>query len=440
MMRNGVVFERQMQGRLTLDSASSFSPLEEAGLLRTPTASEVAGGMMDPAKAKAEGRTVRLSSQMVELANPGQLLPTPLANDEKTWSYNIARKGQSANSLSSLARQGRLGANLLPTPTCNDANNASNPPSQHNRNTPPLAAITAYFPSGALLGTPRASEGMTRDMRNPENIKDGEAKGRLEDQITQLLPTPNTMDMLPAREGEAMERQLRRGKGEGAPRRSTMGNLREDILQTVDPEAFAPKLLPTPKAADGLMHTPTTSGRPVEKSTHLGTIAMLQGGHLEHRRDVANLPTPRATDGTNGGPNQRGSKGDPTLPSAVHAPNWGKYEPAIRRWEKVNGEAPAPTEPNTKGKHRLSARFAEWLMGLPPGWVTGETPEQHKARIRQRMEGQDKMPIGMRGSLRQWDPGISRNDQLKAIGNGVVPQQAILALLDMKKATLSGGL
>ncbi|MGP5043531.1 hypothetical protein ACTXJR_05805 [Glutamicibacter ardleyensis] len=329
---------------------------------------------------------------MVELANPGQLLPTPLANDEKTWSYNIERKGQSANSLSSLARQGRLGAKLLPTPTCNDANNSSNPPSQHDRNTPPLAAITAYFPSGALLGTPRASEGMTRDMRNPENIKDGEAKGRLEDQITQLLPTPNTMDMLPAREGEAMERQLRRGKGEEAPRRSTMGNLREDILQTVDPEVFAPKLLPTPKAADGLMHTPTTSGRPVEKSTHLGTIAMLQGGHLEHRRDVASVP----------------SNGDATMPSAVHAPNWGKYEPAIRRWEKVNGEAPAPTEPNTKGKHRLSARFAEWLMGLPPGWVT--------------------------------DIDISRNDQLKAIGNGVVPQQAILALLDMKKASPSAGL
>src|SRR5699024_7785894 len=30
------------------------------------------------------------------------------------------------------------------------------------------------------------------------------------------------------------------------------------------------KLLPTPKAGDGEMHTPSTSGRPVEKSTHLG--------------------------------------------------------------------------------------------------------------------------------------------------------------------------
>jgi DNA (cytosine-5)-methyltransferase 1 len=45
----------------------------------------------------------------------------------------------------------------------------------------------------------------------------------------------------------------------------------------------------------------------------------------------------------------------------------------------------------------LSAVFVEWLMGLPPGWVTEV-------------------------------PGLSRNDQLKILGNGVVPQQAEAAL------------
>jgi len=34
-------------------------------------------------------------------------------------------------------------------------------------------------------------------------------------------------------------------------------------------------------------------------------------------RDYSSLPTPRATDGTKGGPNQRGSSGDQMLPSAV---------------------------------------------------------------------------------------------------------------------------
>lgn len=41
--------------------------------------------------------------------------------------------------------------------------------------------------------------------------------------------------------------------------------------------------------------------------------------------------------------------------------------------------------------------FVEWLMGLPAGHVTDV-------------------------------PGLTRNAQLKALGNGVVPQQAALAL------------
>lgn len=76
---------------------------------------------------------------------------------------------------------------------------------------------------------------------------------------------------------------------------------------------------------------------------------------------------------------------------------WGPYEPAIRRWERLTRPAPPPTEPGAKGQPRLSPRFCEWLMGLPAGHVTGV-------------------------------PGITRNDQLKALGNGVVPQQAALAL------------
>ena len=80
--------------------------------------------------------------------------------------------------------------------------------------------------------------------------------------------------------------------------------------------------------------------------------------------------------------------------------NWGKFEPAIRRWEEtIARPAPAPTKPDGKdGSHRLSAEFTEWMMGLPAGWVTD--PEL----------------------------GLSRNEQLKLCGNGVVPQQAALAL------------
>lgn len=81
---------------------------------------------------------------------------------------------------------------------------------------------------------------------------------------------------------------------------------------------------------------------------------------------------------------------------------WGPYRPAIRRWESALGRrAPAPTEPTGRNSgHRLSARFAEWMMGVPDGWIVDV-------------------------------PGISRNEALKAAGNGVVPQQAAAALRDM---------
>lgn len=89
-----------------------------------------------------------------------------------------------------------------------------------------------------------------------------------------------------------------------------------------------------------------------------------------------------------------GVRAEGLVPSGVA---WGAYEPAIRRWERVLGRvAPAPTEHGSKGGQRLSARFVEWMMGLSAGWVT--------------------------------DVPISRTEQLKALGNGVVPQQAIAAL------------
>jgi DNA (cytosine-5)-methyltransferase 1 len=132
-----------------------------------------------------------------------------------------------------------------------------------------------------------------------------------------------------------------------------MLNLADAIEHTHGRDA----LLPTPKAHDGEFGTPRTTGRPIEKSTHLGTIASLE--------------------------------------KTCH---WGKYEPAIRRWEQIVGPAPAPTEPNKNGNPRLSAAFSEWLMGWPAGWVTDP------------------------------DIGISRNDQLRIVGNGVCSQQAIAAL------------
>ncbi|MDI2128745.1 DNA cytosine methyltransferase [Yinghuangia seranimata] len=140
-------------------------------------------------------------------------------------------------------------------------------------------------------------------------------------------------------------------------------------------------LLPTPRVSD-------TNGT----GTH-GT------GGIDLRTAVTTLlPTPRATDGTKGGPNQRGSAGEPALSAVVQPERWGRYLPAVRRWEHVTGHpAPAPTAPNRDGQPRLAPMFVEWLMGLDPGHVTAV-------------------------------PGLSRTAQLRLLGNGVVPRQAAHAL------------
>lgn len=142
-------------------------------------------------------------------------------------------------------------------------------------------------------------------------------------------------------------------------------------------------------AARGGAYLPTPTSRDHKGHNQRGDDSCLTG---------ALMPTPRATDGTKGGPNQRGSSGDLMLPSAVQKlERWGQYADAVHHWEALTRSAPEPTEVGPKGNPRLSPRFSEWLMGLPAGWVTDV-------------------------------PGITRNESLKALGNGVVPAQAAEAL------------
>jgi len=70
---------------------------------------------------------------------------------------------------------------------------------------------------------------------------------------------------------------------------------------------------------------------------------------------------------------------------------FGVYGEAVARWERILGRpAPAPTDDG-----KLSSRFVEWMMGLPDGWVTGVD--------------------------------LSHSQELKILGNGVVPHQAAAA-------------
>ena len=138
-------------------------------------------------------------------------------------------------------------------------------------------------------------------------------------------------------------------------------------------------LLPTPVASDW-----KRNGEPAELDRHspsLGAISHL----LSQSRDYKGVPS----DGFNTANLCRDVRDIET--------NWGPYETAIRRAELACGRpAPAPTEPDRNGNPRLSSAFTEWMMMLPAGHVAGI--------------------------------GLSRNEQLKALGNGVVVQQALAAL------------
>ena len=92
----------------------------------------------------------------------------------------------------------------------------------------------------------------------------------------------------------------------------------------------------------------------------------------------------------------RDESSDPDSPS--YDPRLRDYGVRLKLWEKVTGyPMPKPEEDSPRGGRRLSARFGEWMMGLPPGWVTG---------------------------FRR----ASRTAQIRILGNGVIPQQGRLAV------------
>jgi hypothetical protein len=111
------------------------------------------------------------------------------------------------------------------------------------------------------------------------------------------------------------------------------------------------------------------------------------------------LPTPVSSDATRG-PHWNNRTGA-TLAFAVlraHRDNtWDIYLPAIQNWEAVtSSKPPAAVEPNRNGNPRMTVEFVIWMMGWPEDWFAGTE--------------------------------LSRASRLMILGNGVVPQQAQLAI------------
>ena len=95
---------------------------------------------------------------------------------------------------------------------------------------------------------------------------------------------------------------------------------------------------------------------------------------------------------------QEARVGDTVVTDRRTVQRWGRYADAITRWEHITGRpAPAPALLNDADDPRPAPAFVEWLMGLPTGWVT--------------------------------DAGeLTPNQQITALGNGVLPLQAASAL------------
>ena len=304
-----------------------------------------------------------------------------------------------------------------------------------------------------LLRSPTASQGEAeaRKRGNTVGIRDNamdiaRLNGlKVSRAVDNLMPTPNTMDHLPARTPE--QKALNKGKGGYANVRETVVN---DLMPTpivrdykdgsaaqmrdgktsVDTVARAifnsgEVLLPTTRAQNGEDRNNKIWARNPSKPQNLEnalavtllpttrtsmangpTQKEIKAGNPKTRieTEVMLMPTPTAVDMNTAAKSELDGN-DPKHRLKVAAQvlardkmQWGKFEPAIRRWEQTLGRpSPLPTKPDGKdGAHRLSSAFTEWMMGLPEGWVTGV--------------------------------GLTRNEELKACGNGVVPQQAEMAL------------
>lgn len=97
---------------------------------------------------------------------------------------------------------------------------------------------------------------------------------------------------------------------------------------------------------------------------------------------------------------------DAVADDGPHSPAewWGEYAPAVYRWELIRGTAaPVPIKRGPRGGLKLNPPFAEWLMGMDPGWVTDV-------------------------------PGLTDREMIGRIGNGVVPQQALHAFKHLMSA------
>lgn len=255
---------------------------------------------------------------------------------------------------------------MLPTPRATDGTKGG--PNQRG------SSGDLMLPSAVmLLPTPTPT---TSEATGPGEHGTGGANLRT---TVALLPTPAVNDMGEGKtvehwDGWTADMKAKHGNGNGHGKSLAIE---------------AQRLLPTPSVAD-------SEGGHERRGGARGNELLLNGLAKAHAAGELLLPTPMVGSSSPAAHGQISGQYRDQMAEAMT--RWGDYAPAIRRWEQVHvGPAPTATQTSAKGNPQLSPRFTEWLMGLEPGWIT-DVPE------------------------------ITRNEALKACGNGVVPQQGAAAL------------
>lgn len=146
------------------------------------------------------------------------------------------------------------------------------------------------------------------------------------------------------------------------------------------------------------------------------TPAIDRGRHRTPLTGVVQLlPTPTSRDWKDTQIRREPHRPDDTDTLSRALADFGRYAPAIARWEQAIGRpTPSPTifSPTT-GNPQLSPLFTEWMMGLPEGWVTD--------------------PAMWEG----YTDTATRNVCLRMAGNGVLPLQAASAIHIMRRRAIT---
>ena len=166
-----------------------------------------------------------------------------------------------------------------------------------------------------------------------------------------LWHTPNTMDSLPVRSGDALEHVLYRGdkKNPKKRRRVSTGNLREQVVY--------PRMWPTPTVSD-------------VKSPSMKNDHDLKRGHL---RGVVHYPTPQARDWK--GSSGRSLKGEerdlPTVVKMLPTPTApGPHQVGrIQEWGGSGNHYRTSEKQSEETSGMLNPTWVGWLMGFPREWT-----------------------------------------------------------------------